>query len=638
MLKVDQYARIREAHRDGMSIREIARTFNHSRRKIRQVLREPVPRPYTLAEPRPARVLSETHQRFIDEIIDADKSAPPKQRHTRKRIFERLRAEQDYDGGYDAVRRYFNRHQVREVETFLPIAVDAGQRAEADFGQIDVDFPEGRRKVSVLLVTWAYSGAVFAIALPSEKTEAILHGTCRAFGFFGCVPRELWWDNPKTVATSILKGRQRELNANYQALASHYNFTPLFCMPARGNEKPRVEGRVKWMKRNWATPVPQVKDLDELNAMFLDRCRTDQDRTIAGKEGTIRERLAAEREQAVKLPSHAFDACVMGEREVDKYQTVAWEQNRYSVPRSLAFQKVTVKAYVNRVVVVAGTQQVASHERSYDKGQMLLDPIHYLATLGRKPAYLDHTEVYRQWRLPAEIAGLREYFAQHHGSVAGDRQFIQVLQLLADHSQQRIIGAIKHCRREGVTTAQRIIFRCGQLAEQKANCEVTGDASITSGETLPSVQVPRPDLSRFDQFLQSEATNDELPHIDQIASSIKQRPAASQDAPSITAGSDNSRLSDSQASSVQGGTNDDEQTKVDRQRPAPASSQPQATASADDASRASQAGSGGGRFGSGLPGVSASTDRVGTGHPAQQCLAIAHPLSGLSALQGTRSV
>jgi transposase len=116
------------------------------------------------------------------------------------------------------------------------------------------------------LITWTYSGAVFAMALPSEKTEANLQGTVNAFELFGYVPRELWLDNPKTVAQAILHGRQRELNPKHKTPASHYNFSPMFCMAARGNGKPHVEGRVKWLKRNWATPVLKVKDLNEFIA------------------------------------------------------------------------------------------------------------------------------------------------------------------------------------------------------------------------------------------------------------------------------------------------------------------------------------------------------------------------------------
>ena len=170
----------------------------------------------------------------IDAILVADEDAPPKQRHTAMQIFRRLRDENGYSGGYDQVRRYVGRHRRNRRETFIPLAHDPGQRLEADFGHIYVDFPDGRRQVPVLINAWAYSNYGFALALPTERTEAILAGMVQAFTFFGCVPREVWWDNPRTVVRQIFKGRERRPNEYYQALASHYTFEALFCMPARG--------------------------------------------------------------------------------------------------------------------------------------------------------------------------------------------------------------------------------------------------------------------------------------------------------------------------------------------------------------------------------------------------------------------
>jgi len=95
----------------------------------------------------------------------------------------------------------------RRRETFIPLVHDPGQRLEVDFGHIYVDFPEGRRQVPVLIHAWSYSNAPFAMALPTERMEAVLAGMVAAFEFFGCVPREVWWDNPKTVVKTILKGR-----------------------------------------------------------------------------------------------------------------------------------------------------------------------------------------------------------------------------------------------------------------------------------------------------------------------------------------------------------------------------------------------------------------------------------------------
>ena len=242
MLTVNDYARIRGARRDGMTIGEIARKFHHSRRKIREVLNSDG-QPKTYSRQRQHYLKLGDYLATIDEILAADEHEPPKQHHTAMRIFERLK-EQQYQGGYDAVRRYVAKHRKRHRETFIPLSHDPGQRVEADFGQIYVDFPDGRRAVSVLILVWSYSNYPFAMALPTQRTESILEGMTRGFDHFGHVPREVWWDNPTTVALDILVGRERRLQPNYAALASHYVFDPLFCMPASGNEKPYVENRV----------------------------------------------------------------------------------------------------------------------------------------------------------------------------------------------------------------------------------------------------------------------------------------------------------------------------------------------------------------------------------------------------------
>jgi len=220
MRTVDDFARIRQALRDGLSAREVAKQFGISRDTVRKAQKHAEPPGYTLSEPRPAPVFGPFHS-FVDEILAADATAPWKQRHTAAQIHRRLVSEKQYRGGYDQVRRYLQQKRLDRRETFIPLEHRPGARAEADFGHIYVDFPDGRRQVPILIVTWSYSNAPFAIALPTERTEAILHGTVEAFAFFGCVPVELWWDNPKTVAIHILQGRERTMHPRYAALASH---------------------------------------------------------------------------------------------------------------------------------------------------------------------------------------------------------------------------------------------------------------------------------------------------------------------------------------------------------------------------------------------------------------------------------
>ncbi len=311
MRTVDDYAKYRTAHRDGMTIRQIARSFHVSRRKVREALTLPEPKPYTRTKPPPAPVLG-PFQAVIDQVLRDDRDAPPKQRHTAAQLFRRLQDEHEYPGSYPTVRRYVADHRRRSRATFIPLAHPPGSRLEADFGHIHVDFPEGRRLVPFLVTVWAYSNAPFVLALPTERTEAVLDGMVRALEFFAAVPREVWWDNPRTVATLILRGRQRLLHPRYAALASHYTFEAKFCMPAQAHEKPDVESGVCAVQRRFATPVPRVAGIGDLNEHMRARCLDELRRTVRSASGAfvIGDRFAEEVAAAARLPQRAFDPCV----------------------------------------------------------------------------------------------------------------------------------------------------------------------------------------------------------------------------------------------------------------------------------------------------------------------------------------
>jgi transposase len=614
MLTVDDFGRIRRAHRDGMSIREIARRFHHAKYRVREILRgdESEPEPYSPRKTQTAPKLGAFHERIL-EILRDDEDQPPKQRHTAMRIFERLRDEAGYSGGYDSVRRFVKRQRRSEPETFIPLDHAPGQRVEADFGEIVVDFPDGRRKVNVLILVWSYSNAPFAIALPTQRTEAILEGMTQAFEFFGCVPKEVWWDNPRTVAQVLLVGRERKLNPRYAALASHFVFDPLFCLPARGNEKPVVENRVKTLERKWSTPVPRVENLAELNASLRERCVRDRERPSSGKTETIGVRFEQDRAASAPLPRHRFDACVRQEAKVDKYQFARFDNVSYSVPRHCAFQAVTVKGYVDRVEIIHQHTVVATHERSYVSGDQLLDPRHYLTTLQRRPAALDHANVYRNWKLPAVFAELRGRLEERHGVRSGVRQYVRVLQLLASHPQSRVQSAIEQLRGPEGADADRIIRRVERSAARAR--QAPGDSRETSPtqsslheeglrDEVLSVQVPVPDLHQFDRLLstppvlspQSQgSTDDELREED-----CQRREVAEHDHEA-----DNRRQSF--ASSGE-----------ERCTASAAEVQSQATAAADDECRVPATGPGSGGLESDLRAVPAAAHGTGSRSPGHQ--------------------
>lgn len=490
MLTVDNYARIRQLRGDGRTIREIVDELHHSPKTVLKAIQQPEPIRAGPATPRTAPVFGPFRD-IVEEILLGDQTAPRKQRHTAIQVFRRLVAEHGYAGGYDSVRRYLQGRRRDQRETFIPLDHRPGMRAEADFGHIHVDFPDGRWRVPVLIVTWSYSNAPFALALPSERTEAILHGLVEAFAFFGCVPRELWWDNPKTVAVHLFRGRQRALQPRYAALVSHYQLVPKFCLPAKGNEKPRVENRVYDLERQWATPVPRVADLAALNVHLRQCCLTARQRSCGGHAEPVGVRWDQDRAAALPLPEAAFDACILQPGQADKYQTVRFDRNAYSVPRRWAFRPVTIKGYVDRVVLVAEGEVIARHRRSYARREKILDPLHYLTVLERKPAALDHAPVYRDWQLPDTFTALRKTLEMRWGPRVGTRQYIRVLQLLAHHSVHQVEQAIRANPTGGVAAILTAVEQTAGLS----------DVPSVMPPVLTALSVPTPDLSRFDQLL-----------------------------------------------------------------------------------------------------------------------------------------
>jgi hypothetical protein len=320
------------------------------------------------------------------------------------------------------------------------------------------------------------------------------------------------------------------LHPRYQALASHYNFAPLFCLPARGNEKPHVENRVKRLQRRWATPVPRVPNLAAFNVHLRQCCEAERGRTVQRTEETIGSRFAAEHVRALALPPFRFDACVLKTAVVDKYQTVRLETNWYSVPRSLAFARVTVKAYVDRVAVVHGGQVVACHQRCYRRHAQILDPLHYLVTLTRKPAVLDHTDVYRHWQLPAAFVRLRQHLEACHGARTGTRHYIRVLQLLARHPAERVRQAIDVALAQGGREARLIVEQTERLAAADRSAETgaarSGDATEASVYGAGDSGMSPTSSRHFDQLLAKGESDHEQPRHGSVASQPQAAQAA----------------------------------------------------------------------------------------------------------------
>ena len=434
--------RVRQAQ-EPVSKRALCREEGISYKTLEKVLSHSEPPGYRRAAPYAEPKLGPFVER-IEEILVSDKTLPKKQRHTAQRIFERL-VEEGYTGGYTQVREKVAQLRRQSGEVFIPLRHDPGT-AQMDVGQALVRQDGQLRKVYFLVMVLPYSDALFVQAFWHARTEMFWEFHKRAFEYFGGVPRRISYDNDKVLVSRVLGKRARRLTDGFLQLQSHYCFAEHFCGVNRPNEKGVVEGTVKFARLKYFVPVPQVRDLEELNARLLEQCRHDLSRTLRGQKANKALLLGEDQAAFLPLPQVPFDACRKQRAWACSLSLVRFDTNDYSVPTAYAHRELLVKGYVDRVEVCCADQVIARHDRCWGREQYCLQPLHYLALLERKPGALDYGRPFADWDLPECFAVLRARLEHEFGG-EGTREYIRVLKLLADHSLTEVGHAIERALR-----------------------------------------------------------------------------------------------------------------------------------------------------------------------------------------------
>jgi len=420
--------------------------FGLSRETVLKMCRFSLPPGYTrtlpVSKPKLGALLP-----VIDAILEADQAALVKQRHTAKRIFERLHDEHGFAGGYTVVKDYVRIGRARARETFVPLEHPPGH-AQVDFGEAVGVIGGVRQKLHFFCMDLPQSDACFVKAYPCETTEAFLDGHVAGFGFFGGVPLSILYDNLKIAVAKICGDGRRERTRAFTELVSHYLFADRFGRPGKGNDKGKVEGLVKYARANFMTPIPGAASFDALNAMLAECCSARQgDR--AGRHGeTIGVRLAADLAVLRRLPTVPLEPCEKRAARVSSTSLVRYRCNDYSVPTAYGFQDVLVKGFVDEVVILCRGREIARHKRAYGAGEFVADPLHYLALIETKPNALDQAAALQGWDLPEVFQHLRHLLEARMGS-RGKREFIQVLRLREAMSKEIVTVAVTEAIRLG---------------------------------------------------------------------------------------------------------------------------------------------------------------------------------------------
>jgi len=505
---MEQFEQIRRDHaREELSIRELAARHGVHRRAVRQALESAIPPPKRPPVVRPAPKLG-PYRQVIDEILVADREVPRKQRHTARRIWQRLVEERGAVVSERQVCRYVHdkRRELGDVgEVFVPLISDAGVEAEVDWGQATVMLRGEPVVVHLFAMRACFSGAALVIAFQDESQQAFLEGHVRALEWHAGVFDLIRYDNLKSAVVRVLKGRRRVESDRFVGLRSHYRFESSFCLPGRqgAHEKGGIEGEVGRFRRRHLVPVPEVSSLEQLNELLEEACWADLDRTITGQSETVGDRRDRERLLLNTLPKEPYPTWEEATPRVDSKALATVRTNRYSVPARLAGRKIRARVGASEISFWHDGKQVAQHERLSGRHQISAQLDHYLDLLQRKPGALARSMALRQERdrgdWPACFDELWTAIQDRSGAQDAARQMVSVLLLCREHDASVVELAVN-----GALAAGAHDGRAVKLLVDRSTRPQPPVLAIDA--RLAGIGQPPPDdLGAYDQLRNQEA-------------------------------------------------------------------------------------------------------------------------------------
>ena len=495
MIQVGMLAKIRRMRfREGLPIREIVRRTGLSRNTVKEWLRRA-----SVVEPKyPARVSPSKLDPYVQTLagwLKTDQHRNKRERRTVKAMYEDLQL-QGYTGRYGRIAAYARRWRGEQAEAgkggaFVPLKFQVGEAFQFDWST-EYAFVGGlRRRIELAHIKLCASRAFWLVAYYSQAHEMLFDAHTRAFAAFGGVPRRGIYDNMKTAVDKVLAGKQRMVNARFEAMTGYYLFEPEFCNVASGWEKGVVEKNVQDRRRGLWRHVAEQRwpSLEALNESLAERCRqTWQDLKHAEwPEMTVADVLQDEQTKLMPIPQ-PFDGYVEFPARVSSTSLIHLQRNRYSVPTEYANQVVSVRLYPDVIEVVADGIKVAKHLRSFEREQTFYDWQHYIGLVGKKPGALRNGAPFET--MPEPLRKLQGHLLRHAG---GDRVMAQVLAAVPVHGLEAMLVAIELALEAGKPSAEHVL---NVLARLKSESGPVINKTIETGLQLN--EEPRADVNRYD--------------------------------------------------------------------------------------------------------------------------------------------
>lgn len=494
---MESIRKVRQAHhRDHKSIREIARDFNLSRNTVRKIIRSGVTE-FTYERKTQPRPRLEPFKDRLAKYLEEDSSKSVKQRRSALLLFEQLQRE-GFGGGYDSVRRYVQQWRKADagkgIKAFIPLSFAPGEAFQFDWSYEQVELGGVNIRVKVAQFRLSHSRMPFCVAYVRETLEMVLDAHVRAFDFFGGACRKGIYDNLKTVVNKVLMGKERVFNRRFVSLASHYLFEPVACTPAAGWEKGQIEKQVGFVRQRFFNQRRKFASLEELNQWLSEQCLNlaASHKHPEFPDKTVAEVLAAEQEHllSVKVP---FDSYQETTARVSLTSLVNYDRNRYSVHASAVGKTAAVRAYADRIILLADGQIVGVHLRQFGRDKTVFDPWHYLEVLKHKPGALRNGAPFKEWELPLPLKQVR---AATLNRSDGDRQFVDILAAVLTHGLDDVVNACTEAVAANSISRDVILNILSRAKDQSppAQCEAP--------PSLPALRMPPiADCQRYNRLL-----------------------------------------------------------------------------------------------------------------------------------------
>jgi transposase len=465
-------------------------------------------RPPRKGYPLRARPAIDAYTSVIDSWLLGDRQVPRKQRHTARRIWQRLVAEHGATLSEVTVSRYVARRRAElgldQAEVSVPQAHPPGAEAEVDFGEFQAMIAGVLVKLWLFVFRLSCSGRAFHVAFATQAQEAFLEGHVLAFEHFGAVPGRIRYDNLKPAVARVLKGRDRAEAERFIALRSHYGFDSFFCQPglAGAHEKGGVEGEIGRFRRRHLVPVPSLASLAALNQLIAAADILDDGRVITGRPVTIAAAFAAEQPAMLPLPAEIFDPARLLQARVDGRARICVRQNYYSVPARYAGRRVNVRLSAMSLQVLDGPQVVARHERAAGKYAEVLTLDHYLEVLKYKPGALPGATALAQARAAGAFTPSHQRYwdaaRRAHGDADGTRALTEILLGHRTLPAAALTQAMDKAVASGALDPHVVLIDARRLAGGAV-------APVIPIGALARYDRPAPTLTGYDQLLSRNA-------------------------------------------------------------------------------------------------------------------------------------